>query len=246
MHADRDPAPGPVQGSDGQQLVLELPVRAALGREDFFVSPSNAAAVATLAAGSPAAGGKLALIGPEASGKTHLAHVWAAQVDAVVVEAAQLERLDIPTLASARHVAVEDVPAIAGRRRAETALFHLHNLLMAERGRLLVTGREGPARWQIALPDLKSRLQAAGVMAIAAPDDALLVALLRKQLADRQLQVPAAVLSYLAPRMTRSGAGASRLAAEIDRLSLAERRPITVPLARRALAALDSGAGTAP
>ena len=229
--------------TDPQQLVLSLPVRAALGREDFFVSPSNAVAVSMLTGGTPGGGGKLALIGPEASGKTHLAHVWAAQVDAVLVEAAQLARLDIPTLAAARNVAVENVPDIAGQRRAETALFHLHNLLMADRGRLLLTGRSAPTRWQLQLADLASRMQGSAVVALAPPDDALLVALLRKQLADRQLQVPDALPDYLAQRMRRSGAAVAQLVDALDRLSLSERRPVTIPLARRALAMLDGGVG---
>ncbi|RVT86884.1 chromosomal replication initiator DnaA [Rhodobacteraceae bacterium CCMM004] len=225
------------------QLVLDLPHRAALGREDFFVSPANAAALALATGPMPWPGGKLALIGPAASGKTHLAHVWAAEADAVVVEAAQLPQLDVPTLAAAGRVAVEDVPDIAGVARAEAALFHLHNLLRSGQGRLLVTGRTAPSRWPLRLPDLVSRLQACTLAALEPPDDDLLAALLTKQFADRQLLVPPAVLSYVVPRMHRSAAAARALAAELDRRALAQRRPITVPLARDALAALDSAGG---
>ncbi len=218
-----------------RQLSFDLPVRAALGREDFFVTEANAGAVAMTEDSDAWPGGKLALCGPEASGKTHLAHVWADRVDGVVVAAEKLGRLDIPTLASAQHVAVEDIPRIAGQRRAENALFHLHNLLLSEGGRLLLTGRARPARWDIALPDLRSRLMGATLVALDPPDDALLAALLKKQFHDRQIRPVEGLVAYLVPRMTRSGAAARHLVATIDRLSLDEARPVSVPLARKAL-----------
>lgn len=224
------------------QLPLALPARAALGREDFVVAPSNAAALAMIDGAPRWPGGKLRLTGPEASGKTHLAHVWAARVDAVVVTAAELPRLDIPTLAAAGHVAVEDVPAIAGDRTAEASLFHLHNLTLAEGGRLLLTGRDVPRTcWGIRLPDLASRLQATTMVALETPDDTLLAALLRKHFRDRQLDLPATVLAYLLRRMDRSGAAAGRLALAIDRLTLARQSRVTVPLARAALGMAATG-----
>lgn len=219
-----------------QQLPLDLPPpRRALGRAEFTVAPSNAAALALIDASARWPGGKLALTGDAASGKTHLAHVWAADADAVVVDAATLPRLDIPTLAAAAHVVVEDVPAIACDRPAQTALFHLHNMLVGMDGRLLVTGRASPSDWALGLADLQSRLQAATVVRLDPPDDALLAALLIKHFADRQLDVPDGVLRYLVPRMARSGAAAADLARTLDRLSYAEGRRVGLGLARRAL-----------
>ncbi len=217
-----------------EQLALDLAPRPALGRESFVVTRSNADALA-LVAGGRWPGGRLALTGPAASGKTHLANVWAGQAGALIVGAEDLPRYDIATLAGAGRIAVEDVPRIAGNRAAEAALFHLHNRLHSERGQLLVTGRGAPGHWPVALPDLASRLSALMVAELLAPDDALLGALLEKQFADRNLDPPDAVLRFLVTRMTRSAEAARTIAAEIDRLSLARRRPVTVPLARMAL-----------
>ena len=102
-----------------RQLTFDLPVRTALGQEDFVVSEANAEAVALCEPGVRWPGGKLALAGPEASGKSHLAHVWAERSDGIVVAAAALARLDIPSLSGAGSIAVEDVPAIAGDRKAD-------------------------------------------------------------------------------------------------------------------------------
>lgn len=220
-----------------RQLIFRLPTKVALGREAFFVAPANANAVAMIEGWQSWPGGKLALAGPAHSGKTHLVHVWAAASGARIIEARDLPGADIPALADGC-VAVENVPAIAGHREAERALFHLHNLCLASGGRLMVTGAEPPARWPLALPDLASRLQAALVARIEPPDDALLAAVIFKQFSDRQLVVGDEVVTYLVARINRSFEAARQIVAAVDETALRERRAITVPFARRVLADL--------
>ena len=135
-----------------RQLAFDLPARPALGRADFFLSPANATAAAALDGWRDWPAGKLALTGPEGAGKTHLAHVWAAEADAVFAPRAELAGM-------AAAVIVEDVDRLGGDPEAEERLFHLHNRVLAEGGRLLVTGRAPPAQWPLALPDLASRMQ---------------------------------------------------------------------------------------
>ncbi len=229
--------------AEPRQIPFDLGTRPALGRADFHVAPANAEALARIDdhAGWPQ--GKLALIGPAASGKTHLVHVWAQGGGARIVVAAALAFADVPALAAAGRVAVEDVPGIAGDARAEAALLHLHNLLLEGGGRLLMTGRAPPSRWPVALPDLASRVHATAPAVLQAPDDALLAALLAKRLDDRGVSVPLPVVSYLVARMTRSAAAAIALADRLDALSLAEGRPVTRPLAARALALEEADSG---
>ncbi|TMM50904.1 chromosomal replication initiator DnaA [Sulfitobacter sabulilitoris] len=220
-----------------RQLSFDLPARPALGRDDFMVAPSNAIAVAMIENWQGWAGGKLALTGPPGAGKTHLAHVWAAAADARIVPARDLAGADIPSLAQTC-VAVEDVPAIKGDIAAQTALFHLHNLVLSEGRSLLLTGSGAVPHWPLDLPDLVSRIAAAPTAALDPPDDALLCAVLAKLFADRQLTPKPDVIPYLARRMVRSFAAAGDLVAALDSASLARQRPVT-----RALAAqvLDNG-----
>jgi len=219
-----------------RQLTFDLPARPALGRDDFFVSPSNTHAVATIDDWQNWPQGKLVLAGPRGSGKTHLAHVWAAETDAAVVPAAQIASHDISGLAAANaHIAVEDVDRIAGDSGAEVALFHLHNLVLSEGGRLLLTAATAPPEWPITLPDLASRMQGTHVITLAPPDDPLLLAILVKLFADRQLAISPAVLSYLVSRMERSFQGAQSLVAALDMQALSEGRAISQRLAARVL-----------
>ena len=216
------------------QLGLDLPVRTAHGRDDFLVAPSNAMAVAMIENWRNWTGAKMVLSGPSGAGKTHLTHVWAQSAEAHIIAASDLRETDVPALATSC-VAVEDVPAIATDPEAQTALFHLHNMVLAEGHSLLLTGTGPVAHWGLGLPDLVSRLQGALEAGIDAPDDALLSAVLVKLLADRQLMPPPDVIPYLLKRMDRSFAAARDVVAALDRASLATKRPITRALAATVL-----------
>lgn len=209
-----------------EQLGFDLPSKPALGRADFLVAPSNAVAVAMIENWQSWSGGKLVLAGPDGSGKTHLAHAWAAMSDAQVIPATTLATADVPTL-SQGCVAVEDVPQIAGDRNAETALFHLHNLTIAEGNALLLTGRGEPHHWALDLPDLASRIAATQTATLDAPDDALLAAVLVKLFSDRQIMPKADVIPYLLKRIERSFAAAQATVALLDAASLAQQRALT-------------------
>jgi chromosomal replication initiation ATPase DnaA len=217
-----------------RQLAFDLPVVAARGRGDFFVSPANRIALASIEAWRAWPGGKLILTGPEGSGKSHLAQVWAGLAEAELVRASDLARRDIRMLAG-QNLCVEDADRIAGSPRAEQALFHLHNLALAEGHSLLITARMPPSRWRLALPDLDSRMQATPVAGLEPPDDALLAAVLVKLFDDRQLAVKPPLIAFLVARMDRSLAGARALVERIDRAALAENRALTRALAARVL-----------
>lgn len=223
-----------------EQLTFDLPLRPAMGRDDFFVSSANAGAVAQIDAWQDWPTAKLVLCGPPASGKTHLAHVWAALSGAQIVQAhdipAHLETLsDAPALVveDADHSCDERSPA--GKDREE-GLFHLHNA-MAHRGApLLITARTPPSRWGTQLPDLASRMAQAGLAKLDAPDDALLMAVMMKRAFDRKLPLSPKILSYAAPRLERSFKAADAFIARVDALSLSQKRKPSLAHAKAALA----------
>ena len=218
----------------GRQLTLDLGHRPAIGLDDFLVAPSNAAAVAWLDRWPDWPNGALAIHGPAGSGKSHCVQVWRTSTEAVVVAAGALSLERVPELAG-RPVAVED----CDRGFEARALLHLHNLQKETGGHLLVTARTAPARWGVGLADLDSRLRALASVAIGAPDDALLEAVVVKLLADRQLRVGPEVVRFVVARMARSFAAAAEIVAALDRASLAAKRRVTVPLAAAVLKELQ-------
>ncbi|WP_171231226.1 DnaA ATPase domain-containing protein [Ruegeria sp. HKCCA4812] len=216
-----------------RQLSFDLPAKTALGREDFFVSPANALAVAMISATSWP-GNKLVLTGPAGAGKTHLAHVWAAETGGRIIQAADLRYDNVPDLAR-RPIAVEDVPMIADDADQQKTLFHLHNLVLAEGNALLMTGRLAPKFWELPLADLQSRVEGAHHVALDPPDDALLGAVLAKLFVDRQLNPGPEVIAYLVKHMDRRFETAADVVAQLDQLALMEKRDITRSLAVRVL-----------
>lgn len=213
-----------------RQLTFNLPLSPALKRASFYVSPANETAASAIGHWRDWPSGKLALIGPEGAGKSHLANVWAEESGAVQVPPDWTGA--VPPGAK---LIVEDVDQLGGDAKLEESLFHLHNRVLAARGRLLLTGREPPSSWPITLPDLASRMAGSFTVRIAPPDDALLVAVLTKHFADRQLVAPSWLIPWLLPRMPRSFAGAAQLVALLDASALERRAPIDRASARRAL-----------
>jgi DnaA regulatory inactivator Hda len=214
------------------QLTFDLGARAAHARGDFFASPANEGALAALARWQSWPARQLLILGAKGSGKTHLAHIWAAEVGALFFTGTELVASD---LEPGRALVVDDADAVAGNAAAETALFHLHNMVLQGGGRLLMTARLPLRDWGLRLPDLASRVAAADVAQLAPPDDALLSALLVKLFADRQIQVPPNLVTYLVKRMERSVAAAGALVAALDQLALATQRPVTRALAAELL-----------
>lgn len=225
-----------------RQLAIPFEQRPALGGEDFLVTPANAEAVAWIDRWPSWAAPCLTVWGPEGCGKTHLARVFLARTGGAL-----LDRADVAQAAAeapGRVYVIEDMDAAPLEGDDAAALFHLYNAAKEAGGHLLLTARRAPARWEVALADLRSRLNAAPAVEITAPDDDLLEALLMKQFADRQLRVEAEVIAYLAPRMDRTFRAARDIVAAIDAEALARRRNVTVPLAREVLARLGSAPDT--
>jgi chromosomal replication initiation ATPase DnaA len=216
--------------SADEQLLLGFDHAAACGREDFMPAPCNHAALAWLERWPDWPAPALVLHGPPGCGKSHLARIWAAQSGA--------RRLDPGALAGFGEAELPPAAVVfdpAEPLADELALLRFYNRLREQGGHLLLVGRRPAAAWQIRLPDLASRLRAAPAVAIGAPDDALLAALLVKLFDDRQLAVSEGVISYLVRHMERSFAAARAVVAALDRHSLRDRRPVTVALARTVL-----------
>jgi chromosomal replication initiation ATPase DnaA len=218
-----------------RQLVLDLPHRQALGVEDFLVSHSNEAAVELIDRWPGWPHPACVVCGPEGSGKSHLANVWRLRSRADVIAALELTDAFTAALPERSSVVVENLEGGIGD---EQALFHLLNRARESKLSVLFTTRVAPGDLKVQIPDLRSRLRALPVVALDAPDEQLLKAVLVKLFSDRQLNVEPAVIDYLSLRVERSMRAAALIVASVDRLALATHRKVTRPLAAEALAVL--------
>jgi chromosomal replication initiation ATPase DnaA len=219
------------------QLPLPFVYNPALGRADFLISGCNEAALGWIDRWPDWPGRILVLHGPAGSGKTHLSRLWIERSAGELVPGDALAAWEPDRLATFPAVALDDAETAV-----EQDLLHLYNCCTEERTWLMVVARAAPTQWPISLPDLASRLRAAPAAAIKAPDEHLLAALIVKHLADRRQLIKPNVVEFLLRRMERSFAAAGVLAHRLDRLSMAEGGPITLSLARQALAETEAGA----
>jgi chromosomal replication initiation ATPase DnaA len=222
----------------GGQLAFDLDPAENFSRDDFIRGAGNAAALDLVESWPNWPARTVAIVGPEGSGKSHLAAIWAAAAGARRFASRALDETAVPAVLATGALALEcggaqgvGAEAVGAGELDERALFHLLNLVQEQRAFLLLTARAAPAAWPIALPDLASRLRAVPVVTLAAPDDAMLRAILVKLFADRQIAVDEALVSYLMVRIERSFAAARAIVAMLDREGLRRQRPVTRALA---------------
>jgi len=210
-----------------RQLALALDHAENYAREDFLSGPCNEEALRLIDCWPDWPANAIALIGPEGSGKTHLASIWAAAAGARVISARAMTEADLQSALATGALVVEDAVAAADER----ALFHLINLAREENAFLLFTARTAPTSWPAAIPDLRSRLRALPLVTLQAPDDPMLRAVLIKLAADRQLALDESVVRYLTTHIERSFAAARAAVIALDNEALRQRRPPTRALA---------------
>jgi chromosomal replication initiation ATPase DnaA len=168
------------------------------------------------------------LLGPDGSGKRHLGAIWARTAGARLIAARALDTVNLPATLATGALLVED---LADGAFDEYALFHLLNLVREDAASLLITARQPPSTFAIALRDLGSRLAALPMARVAAPDDALLRAVIVKLFSDRQIPVEENVVSYLVTHIERSFSAARAAVERLDREALRLKRPVTRALA---------------
>jgi hypothetical protein len=192
-----------------QQPALPFDWPADEGDDSFIVTPSNAVAVRHLERPGAWAVAATILVGPRKSGRSLLGRIFARRSGGRLIDDAEA--------------------------RDERMIFNAWNEAQATRLPLLIVADAAPPAWRSALPDLASRLGATPVVAIGAPDDALIAALIASRLERRGVSIAAEVIAYLSPRLPRSHAHVMGVIDALDAASLARRRPVTIPLAREVL-----------
>jgi chromosomal replication initiation ATPase DnaA len=207
-----------------RQLILDWPHRPSFAREDFLAASSNSEAQSAIDRWPSWPGRMLLLLGPEGSGKSHLAALWAQTAGAQTVRGESLGPETIQPAPARGALLIEDADRVG---EAEPSLFHLINSALHGEAWLLLTARQAPDSWGLKVPDLLSRLRLAPTTRLSAPDRELSEAVLFKLFSDRQLHIEPHVVAFIAVRMERSLGAARRLVEALDRAALARGRRLT-------------------
>ncbi len=215
-----------------RQLAFALPHAESLTRDNFLEGPANEAGLALIERWPDWPNRIMLLVGPEGSGKSHLAAIWAEEAGARSISAHALTLSTVPGALATGALVVEDLKP---QDFDERAMFHLMNLAREDEASVLMTARLPPSVFEVELRDLRSRLRAVPTVSLLPPDDLLFRSLIVKFCADRQLSIDETIVSYLASRIERSYAAARRAVDLLDTEALRLGRPVTRALAAELL-----------
>lgn len=170
--------------------------------------------------------------GEPGSGRSHLLHAWihAAQqggLPAIYVQGEVPAQWEGGGL-----VAVDDVDRLG--QEGQIALFHLYNRLKEAGGALLVSGPVAPAGLDIR-PDLLTRLGWGLVYQVHGLNDDEKALALQAHARERGFILPQEVLDYLLRHWRRDLPSLMAVLDALDRYTLEQQRPVTVPLLRQLL-----------
>ncbi|MHA6299186.1 P-loop NTPase family protein [Devosia sp. CAU 1758] len=231
----------PISETGPRQLPLDLGHEISHAEDDFLVGTGNAMAHARILAWPHWPDGVTLLIGPAASGKSHLARIFADRSGAILVSPATIG--DVASGEGTQPVAIEDVDRLS---YDEHDLFHLLNQAMRGERTVLLSAREDIAHWPLQTDDVRSRVRRAPVFRLEVSDDIELSQMFVKLFGDRQIRIDPKVIGYVVPRMERSPEEAAALVDLMDRLALAKGSAITRTIASEALALRHGAIGLDP
>ena len=210
------------------QLIIDMPKRSALDREDFMVNECNQEAIQFIDNFYQRKMKSGVLIGPKGSGKSHLVNVFCKNFEKENwIISKKIEKDIYKVFQENNVVIIEDIDLITSLDEEEY-LFHSINLSKELNKILLLTSGLDLSKINIKTPDLRSRLDSIQSVKILEPNDDLMNILILKLFHDRQILIKPNIISYLMQRVERSYLGISEIVDLIDNVSLSKKKSISI------------------
>jgi chromosomal replication initiator protein len=235
------------------QQFFDFPMKPAFNFDSFVACDGNAAALqfARRIADPSDAENLLYLHGPAGSGKTHLLQSIASSLCPAAAETACYlscrESLSARELVArfcdASALVVDDLHLLPDEAALRAALWQLFNDFYSSGRKVALAGLLPPRELPHLDDHLVSRLLWGLVARVDATDDHSRRMILKKIADDRQVRVPDDVVDYILMTASREVGALIAAFEALFRLSMAEQRRITLPLARQSR---EQSRGVAP
>ena len=226
-----------------RQLALPFTYKPRFISSDFINSPSNFAARTWLGISKTTYNvpdwpdRRLAIWGDSGTGKTHLLQIWAEREQALYIPASALQQTS--SVYWSEKLQNKEIKAIVIDDADLVTDFHslLHILNMTKELRIVTVlgGRSPPARWEVELPDLASRLRSIIAIKIEQPEEELLRLLFLRLIADRQLVIPTSIMDIIQLRLPRTAFAVRQFIERLDEITLVEQGGMTRNLVMKIL-----------
>lgn len=176
------------------------------------------------------------LWGNKGSGKTHLLQALCQDSErAVYIPLEQMLAYGPRTLEGLETVdviALDDLQIVAGNMAWEEKLLELFNAVQSEGGRLCFAATTKATELPLQLADLRSRLQLCVAFEAVESDDAAKADIVRARAAQRGIELRDEVMQYIMLRNSRNLHDLMAVLDQLDTLSLAEQRRVTIPFVK--------------
>jgi len=227
-----------------RQLILGIQPHDDATLENFYVADQNKQVIDYLSGirfqgSSPL----IYLWGTADSGRSHLLQAMCHQANALEQTAIYIPLTRIQDyhpdifegIAGLALVCLDDVDQIAGNKEWEQALFHAYNGIHENQGQLIVAADSAPASLRLQLNDLQSRLSSGIVFQMPRLDDTQKLKMLQFRAEKRGMKLTDKVARFILYRADRSVGSLMNVLAELDRITLEEKRRLTIPLIKQTL-----------
>ena len=212
------------------QQSLPLKLLPSYGRHDFVVGESNYEAVNLVDNFFTSKIDGLIIIGPSASGKSHLVSTLQDKNKYIIFEANDIneEKIDILEL---KNTIIENIQEVNNH----TFFLHVINIIKEKNYKVLLTSRIPINQLDIKLADLSSRLLAYTHSKILLPTDDVLRGIIIKISKDKGLLLSDLVINFILNHLERSYLVINKFINELDKLSLMQKKKITIPFIKTLL-----------
>lgn len=220
------------------QEVFDFSKEESLSWSDFIESTENREALTYLTRWPNWNSNGLVIVGEHGVGKTHLASLWAQSANAVCVLKSCLNNdprdLFEYTNDNKCHFVFDNFQDFLTDQRW---LFDFYNIAKEKHRYFIIIDVTPPALWNVSLPDLKSRLNLLPVARISSHSDELLFKVTKKLARDYEIEIEDNVVEYILMMCRRDIPEISRILKTLDKLSLQQKKPLSINFVRKYLRA---------
>ncbi len=216
---------------DIDQQIIKFEYEKNMSNDDFFVSKSNKHIFDLLNIWPRWEKNFLNISGEKFSGKTHLMNIFLKKYKGIKLEGKSLDNEKLKEIKIYQNIILENLD-----QNVDEKLFYtLLNIIDQDNKFLIVTSDKPIVDIEFKLPDLKSRTKNFLLQNIEKPDDELIIALLVKNLSDRQISIQKKLIDYIIKRINRSYGKIFEFIYKIDEVSLKKKKSIDLKIIKDVL-----------
>ncbi|WHQ46635.1 MAG: DnaA/Hda family protein [Candidatus Midichloria sp.] len=212
-----------------QQIILPIIADdSSYNVSDFIVSYPNLEAYRAVTSNIIWPQNRLLIIGESGSGKTHLTKIWQQKSGAHYIR-------DLSQLVSLKESDALIFENLENYQEIE--ILNIINAAFGNKKKLLLTSNYYN---YVKLKDLRSRFNSTYKILIKSPDENMVQILIGKMLHDKQIKVSKEILNYISVRVKRSFADIKTFITYLDKLSLSQKRNITINFIKEVLEGIEA------